>query len=183
MPKKTGRTAKGFHAALLKAIRDRMPDATDWSTEANSTRYMTDRLVDVATALGLSVCARTLSSPVPGDLPHERREYLFDVTMYPEWEPYSLPDVLVEHENSHRREAFLYDFWKLMMGYAPLRVMIGYARTKSEAEALASEVESLKMRVADDTEDLVMIGHRNMGPLDWVARNRSGRAVWCPLRP
>jgi len=59
----------------------------------------------------------------PAELEHWRREYLFDFTLYPEWKDYSLPSLIIEHENQWSDGTFMLDFWKLMMGLAPLRVM------------------------------------------------------------
>lgn len=176
--------ADEFLAALANSLDDNPPPArtrTKLRTATAWTSYMTERILDVAQATAAHVCARTIS---PGRKAHERSEYLFDFTFYvTDWKDYSLPIVLIEHENQWNEKAFLRDFWKLMFGYAPLRVMFGYtASTKKTTllvERLRSEAAASSWKYPADTEDLVFIGHRGMGALDWRILHRAcGSSDW-----
>lgn len=171
--------AKTFAEALIEAIRAQGPGDL-WRTTSGSTVYMTGRLAAVAQAHNRVICASTLGAWQGERLEHEPREYLFDVTIYREREDYALPEIVIEHENSHRPEAFLFDFWKLMMGYARLRVMIGYAAGHAERDALAASIVSprIKAPLPAGTEDLVMIGRRGMAPDEWLLLSRRGSDRW-----
>jgi len=56
-----------------------------------------------------------------------KRELLYDGVWLPQnGGVYRLPQVVIEHENGTSEEHFIYDMRKLIMAWAPLRVMIGY---------------------------------------------------------
>lgn len=94
------------------------------------------------------------------------REYLFDMTWYGEWEKWSQPVVIIEHENKWNHDEFLIDHWKLMMGFAPLRVSFGYARSEEDRRKLAASLHQMcsspKWVFPSECEDLVFLGYREM---------------------
>jgi hypothetical protein len=112
-----------------------------------------------------------------------RREYLYDYTMFSGWEGSELPTVLVEHENLYSEAEFFLDFWKVMFGFAPLRVMIGYT---TKADGVVARWESVrKVTVARkwiypmQSDDLVLIGHPEMQPTGFkVWRRSAGSESW-----
>lgn len=171
--------AQTFAEALIKAIRAQDPGDL-WRTTSGATVYMSGRLAAVAQTHDYALCATTLGAWQGARLDHEPREYLFDVTMFRDRDAYALPEIVIEHENSHRPEAFFADFWKLMMGYARLRVMIGYAAGHVERDALAASIVSprIKAPLPAGTEDLVMIGRRGMAPDEWLLLSRRGSDRW-----
>ena len=176
--------AHDFLAKLARSLKARTPDAGPGSELRKATRwtsYMTERILDVAGAANAHVCAKTI--PRENEV-HERAEYLFDFTLYKSgWKDYSLPIVLIEHENQWNEAAFLRDFWKLMLGYAPLRVMFGYVKSNENAGSLVgtirAEAQTSSWTYPGDTEDLVLIGHEGMGALDWrILHRAAGSSDW-----
>lgn len=105
---------------------------------------------------------------VAGKWDGEHREYLFDMTWYDNWEEATrpLPVVIIEHENRWSKDQFLYDLWKLMFGFAPRRVGIGYARDEAARDDLVSAIEDARAQdgwvFPEATEDLVLLGHGRM---------------------
>jgi hypothetical protein len=152
--------------------------ATPW------TDYMAERIWRMAHAEDLHLCTttgRVIEQGTPAQLEHWRREYLFDFTMYSGWEDYSLPAVIIEHENEWRDEAFMLDFWKLMMGFAPLRVMLGYAGNQTQLEQRVRTIrESARLSgwsYPQGVEDLVLLRSPDMDTKTWCVLSRDG-AVW-----
>ena len=124
----------------------------------------------------------------------ERREYLWDFTMY---EPdsaglWNLPRVIIEHENAHGYKAFSFDHWKTLCGYAPLRVAIGYRGKRSanlryewiEKINLAAMAPANEWLFPPDTEDLIALGYDGMtasGNFEFW-RRRGKEREWSPLQ-
>lgn len=107
---------------------------------------------------------------------HVHKEYLFDLTWYrPEhWTIWGLPDVVIEHENSHSEAAFLIDQWKLFNAWAPLRVMFGYthgpggwAERLSKLNQIGAAHGHRFPAGVQQVEDICLVGHGNMGPRDF----------------
>ncbi|WP_394825705.1 hypothetical protein [Pendulispora albinea] len=141
------------------------PGPADW------TLYMTMRFRDLAERVEAHLCSSTLGKLAGNDPQiHEPHEYLFDFTLFTDWMNYSLPAVIIEHENKWNEKAFMLDFWKLMLGHAPLRVMFGYASTAAGADKLVTRLEQHATDSAwaapTDIEDLVLIGHGDMDYID-----------------
>ncbi len=146
--------------ALLERDNAPLPDV---GKSAMWTGFMLDKIVDLAEANSMHVCASRLGR-THDPRRHMSREYLFDLTIYDadRWKmEWSLPNVIVEHENAWNEGAFLADFWKLQLGFAPLRVMIGYAQHKAAVDALAKTVVEVartsRWTQPDGTEDLVLL--------------------------
>ncbi len=131
---------------------------------------MTIVLKSTATRMRMGVCsaslldgATTFKDAVSKKLGY-RREYLWDYTLFRKWKEYELPSVIIEHENSHGREGFLLDFWKLMLGFAPLRVMVGYVSRRRDCSVRFREMERVarSMEKPQTTTDLVLIRSPDM---------------------
>lgn len=130
------------------------------------TEFISERILAAATHCRWHVCAETIDVAPGEDFPtanHERKEYQFDFTLYAEknWTWYALPDVILEHENDWNVQSFLNDFWKLLAGYAPLRVMMGYASNPSKVDELVQAItrhaSESRWRYPNDVDDLVLL--------------------------
>ena len=49
------------------------------------------------------------------------------------------PAVVIEHENDYPYNAKFHDFWKLCLFAAPLRVFIGYCKTRKTQKCKLSD--------------------------------------------
>ena len=151
---------------------------------------MSTILFDVARKAGLGVCS-THGGNAPADWKSATkkrgwaREFLFDFTMYRDWRDFSQPEVILEHENVWHVDAFMRDFWKLMFGYAPLRVMIGYRRDAADGaylKAIRQHASARGWRYPPGVEDLVLIGHYGMAPQAFHVVIRSADSEeWSPF--
>lgn len=174
-----------FKAALSANPAPQGPQVAGW------TGYIADCLLYLANhhQPGLHVCSASLRLQPRRNTNHEQREYLYDFTLFEGWNDYSLPAVLIEHENQWSEHAFMLDFWKLLFGWAPLRVMIGYASTSEAARALAAKISlhaaDSHWRYPADTEDLVLIGHGEMDrETGWTVVIRTqGTTNWSVILP
>ena len=170
---------------FLRALKDAKRRGTEPAevSAASWTHYMTGRLLDLAKENELHLCGKTLGHFGP-DLKteHLAREYLFDFTLYERdaWKNHSLPCVIIEHENQWSEGEFLRDLWKVMIGFAPLRVMFGYARDEQGVKALATAVrrEAASWSYpAQGVEDLVLLRHP--GATAWrLLRRPPGAKAW-----
>jgi hypothetical protein len=118
-------------------------------------------------------------APSEGEaIEHWRQECLFDFTLYREWRDYSLPSVIIEHENQWTDDAFMFDFWKLMMGFAPLRVMFGYAGTQPQLERriehIRAQAKANGWNYPQGVEDLVLLRSPDMSSREWRLLSRDG---------
>lgn len=100
---------------------------------------------------------------------------------------YRLPQVVIEHENLVGLEDILYDLRKVMMAWAPVRVMIGYAQVN---QARRERVQELLERISrthwlypSGSEDLILIGRYLMhSPRDYLVLHRpDGESVFSLL--
>ncbi|RKG68665.1 hypothetical protein D7V80_11755 [Corallococcus sp. CA054B] len=95
---------------------------------------------------------------------------------------WSRPTVVIEHENVE--EGALLDFWKVTLLDAPLRVFIGYARTKAGVtklfERLTTQEGMDEWRVPAGAADLVILGDYEEC-LDFTAWTRTAGAAWSRL--
>lgn len=106
-------------------------------------------------------------------------EYMFDFTWFKEWVLYEQPSVIIEHENSDKPEDFFKDFWKILVGFAPLRIMIGYTKKPDLWKQYLHKMNDLEQkaqwRYPIDADDLVLIGHWKMEPRKFrVIRRKVG---------
>ncbi|WP_194869659.1 hypothetical protein, partial [Myxococcus sp. AB025B] len=140
------------------------------------------KLFEAAKGLDLGVCA-SVGRCAPGNWKLATketglaREFLFDFTMYHDFEgDYAQPEIILEHENVWHLDAFMEDFWKLMFGYAPLRVMIGYHRDMNHVNEYIDAIRRFdrerRWRYPAGVEDLVLIGHRQMEARGFRVVNR-----------
>jgi len=153
------------------------------------TAYMARKVFELARKNDLGVCSHVGNCAPPGfedatKVTGWAREFLFDFTLYHNWSNFSEPVVIIEHENNWNTGAFMADFWKLLLGYAPLRVMIGYQRTAGRVreyfDAIRSNAARERWRYPADTEDLVLVGHERMAPQGFhVLRRSMGSREWC----
>lgn len=93
---------------------------------------------------------------------HER-EVLFDGLWLPgKVSNYRLPQVVIEHENGTKLEDILYDLRKVMMAWAPVRVMFGYAQREQDPYLRVAELEErikgFGWTYPPGCEDLILIG-------------------------
>jgi hypothetical protein len=143
---------------------------------ATWTSFMKGCLLDLAETHRMHVCAEGLGrmpgrNVDPGR--HLAAEFLFDFTVYKkaDWEAWSLPSIIIEHENQWTETAFLQDFWKLLIGHAPLRVMFGYARRASDVDsrvrALFAHERTSRWTYPLGTEDLVLLRCPERGGMPW----------------
>src|ERR1700691_5520727 len=89
---------------FLRALKDAKRRGTEPAEvrSASWTHYMTGRLLDLAKENELHLCGKTLGHfGLDLKTEHLAREYLFDFTLYERdaWKNYSLPCVIIEHEN------------------------------------------------------------------------------------
>ncbi|HRI65763.1 MAG TPA: hypothetical protein PK156_16065 [Polyangium sp.] len=184
--------AAEFLDALAKPLKKLQPPKS--SSSQDWTVYMTQCLFDAAKKhLHVHMCSRTLQKvdgPPKGSLTHMSKEFLYDITLYASanWEDWSLPDVIVEHENHHSHQAFLWDFWKLLTGHAPLRVMFGYANGSDGVEERVKLVHNTaaksKWQYPNDSEDLVIVRAPNMTWSTWrVLYRRRKTKTWVEYGP
>ncbi len=162
-----------FFAALKKNAR--LPPATENASDWTS--FMTNCLCTLADETKMHLCGRRIpksracrsNDPVR----HMPNEFHYDFTLYADgnWNWCSLPSVIIEHENQWSQHAFFQDFWKILAGFAPLRVMFGYAKDKDHVETLAA---SIRQKAHDDawqypaeSEDLVLLRCPIKGGMDW----------------
>lgn len=183
---------------FLRSLRESLPDAYPqdrmprrgarayWG--ADWTAWMTERLHDTADANGLSCCCKDdrhgaeFGSEV-GQTRGYKRERLFDLTWYAPWVPFQLPEVIIEHENAHSWPAFLADHWKLMVGFAPLRVSFGYHKDPAALDLYTGRLNELAIkrgwRFPQDCEDLSLLGEVNMAPRGFRVLHRArGETRW-----
>lgn len=90
-------------------------------------------------------------------------ELLYDMVWLPQnGGAYRLPEVVIEHENGVSEEHFTYDLRKLMMGWAPLRVMISYVPVGHEPlerlETLRAVAAKGQWNYPSNCADLVLVG-------------------------
>ena len=106
------------------------------------------------------------------------RELLYDGVWLPQNDgSYRLPHVLIEHENGTTPEHFIYDMRKLMMAWAPLRVMIGYVPVGHDPheriETIRRAAETGRWVYPNDCEDLVLVDPYWMhSPRDYLVLHR-----------
>lgn len=159
---------------------------------ADWTAWMTERLHDVARDAGLSCLCKNrdhrsdFEGCGAGETRGLQRERLYDLTWYRAWTSYEIPSVIIEHENSYSLDAFLNDHWKLMFGWAPLRVSIGYARDAAALDAYLPHLNDTAARAGwrfpPDCEDLSLLGHRGMHPRSFRVLHRApGATEWRDL--
>lgn len=158
--------------APSKSIEDAKQGAAAWSG------FMFGALADAAQDCGMVCCASRLH----GGPQWARREHLFDVTWFREkcgdWET---PELILEHENQWSEREFLVDFWKLLLGYAPIRVMIGYCDNELRRTTWVDKVNSIlneraqHIRLPDGVEDLILLGHKGMATTGFSVYKRQNR--------
>ena len=170
-----------FLFALNEALAAASPDALEaaFHGAASWSTFFFKALEAAARDEMVSCAAR--HSTTSGEIgAWTKREYLFDATWFRrncrDWDT---PDLILEHENLWDLREFMVDFWKLLLGYAPLRVMVGYSRDQAEHEAWISAVnDALRdcaIRIPADVEDLILLGHRGMKPTDYSVYRRRDR--------
>ncbi len=149
--------------------------AVDW------TDFMLTCILGMSAKQKMHLCARKLakieeSAVKSGE--HMAHEFRYDITLYTtkNWQDWSLPDVIIEHENDWRPNSFQWDFWKLMCGYAKLRVMFGYAGTSAAVDKRVDDVRTMarqsKWQYPPDTDDLVVLRSPDGVPLQWRVLHR-----------
>ncbi|HRI66699.1 MAG TPA: hypothetical protein PK156_20780 [Polyangium sp.] len=172
--------AESFLFALRAQLKDAPPKAIENAKQgaAGWSGFMFSALADAAGDCGMVCCASRLQ----GGPQWARREHLFDITWYRhdcgDWET---PIVILEHENQWNKREFLVDFWKLLLGYAPLRVMIGYCAKAAEREEWVDSVNSILNQrtqyigLPDGVEDLILLGHKGMATTGFSVYQRRDR--------
>jgi hypothetical protein len=172
--------------AFLAALGEQ-PWRKPWPTSIKGwTRFMAPRIRGACS--GRFCCSRTgAAAPLAVQDGGLHREHLFDFTFYRDDAFYRLPEVIVEHENSHRPGAFMYDFWKLMLGYAPLRVMFGYAANEHGVASRAALIHSTSTNAGwvypPGVSDLVLLRSRETPPMEWqILERRDGSSSWTARR-
>lgn len=173
--------ASAFSAdRFLSALSHRLSRVTD--RRANSavgckkwTSLMFEELQKTA-----NDCAMVSCSPKNRRGPFwAKKEHLLDVTWFrQDCGDWDTPELILEHENQYKEVEFLKDFWKLLVGYAPVRVMIGYCGKKDSRVAL---IESVNQKLRDskthirfpgEVEDLILLGYLGMNVTDFTVYRR-----------
>jgi hypothetical protein len=185
-------TADSLHAdSFLFALRARLDEAPKEAIEDASagaaawTGFVFGALAHAADDCGMVSFAARHVTPASRAEAWALRDHLFDVTWFrrdcTDWET---PLLILEHENAWNRSAFLVDFWKLLVGYAPVRVMMGYSRHEQEHDLWIAEVNQILsderrgVRLPDGVDDVILLGHRGMKPTGYaVYRRRERRFV------
>ncbi|HZF50164.1 MAG TPA: hypothetical protein VE093_16005 [Polyangiaceae bacterium] len=162
--------------APTEAIEDACAGAAAW------TGFVFSALARAAADCGMVSCAARHATAASRAEPWALREHLFDVTWFrhdcTDWDT---PFLILEHENAWDRRAFLVDFWKLLVGYAPVRVMIGYSRRAFDHDPWISEVNEILsskhsgVRLPDGVDDVILLGHRGMTPSGYAVYRRRQR--------
>jgi hypothetical protein len=94
--------------------------------------------------------------------------------------------VLVEHENNWDFESKRYDFLKLCMFIANLRVFMGYCERREQAEEQAKRLVDYyndhELKQITDGETLIMVSWDDVAPHEWIAWSvRGGGRCWSRL--
>lgn len=109
---------------------------------------------------------------------HEGRELLYDMVWLPRnGGTFRMPEVVIEHENLTHPLDFLVDLRKLLVAWAPLRVMIGYVPREHDPE---ERLETLRQAAKEghwtypnDCADLALVGPYKMHtPRDYLVLHR-----------
>lgn len=183
MAKSGSISANVFLAALKAALEAEDAVLPRKGTSALWTGFMVGRIEQTARFLELGICSNLLGSATDDWRIAERetglrREYLYDFTLFRTWEKYEQPVALIEHENAWNKEDFLLDFWKLLFGFAPLRVMFGYASTGNAArkyiDAIHQASAKNQWRFPEGVEDLVLLGNQAMEATGFEVFHRTG---------
>jgi len=183
--------ATAFLSALSRSFKKNRAQLPAAVQPATWTLFMQRCLLALAEDHGMHVCAQGLgrrSGLHVDPNQHKAAESLFDFTLFKpaDWEAWSLPSVIIEHENQWTEQAFLQDFWKLLVGYAPLRVMFGYAGSVADVDArvralLTHEVQS-RWSYPADVEDLVLLRSPVMPWPEWRILYRPAFGAWNDLK-
>jgi hypothetical protein len=182
-------TADSLHAdsflfALNLRLGEAPPEAVDdaYHGAAAWTRFVFSALAAAAEDCGMVSCAAHHATTSSRAGAWAQREHLFDVTWFrracADWET---PALILEHEDAWDQDAFMVDFWKLLLGYAPVRVIIGYSRHARDHEAWIARVNAIlaehraAIRLPEHVEDLILLGHRGMPPTGYAVYRRRER--------
>lgn len=117
---------------------------------------------------------------------HVGGEDRFDYSLVPNALKGTLPSVLIEHELSTAPKAFDSDFRKLLLGFAPVRVMFGYVEPNASRSRVIEQVNKrsaeFDWQFPENTEDVLLVGYHTMTGVDrdnWVLAIRGhGTSVW-----
>lgn len=168
--------AATFASALGVALKRNDSRRPSNGQPASWTLFMKGCLLDLAEANKMHMCAEGI-----GRIPsvrvdpgrHMSKEFLFDCTLYAEkdWEAWSLPTVVIEHENEWSEPAFFQDFWKILIAHAPLRVMFGYAKKREGVERLSAAIREHAVKSGwwypSNVEDIVFLRSPENGGMPW----------------
>jgi hypothetical protein len=84
-----------------------------------------------------------------------------------EWDPFVIPRVVVELENSYNIKKISYCLWKILCVRAPIRVLICYQKGTDKVTALKEHLEDIiwkgSLLKGTDADLLVIIGNDSMG--------------------
>lgn len=158
--------------AEFNTSRDR---AAATETQRDWSAYMFPLLASVAKSLGLWWAGSGFGLPShPDPAEGERREYLWDFTMYARASraKWNLPQVVVEHENLHSFEAFQLDHWKTLLANAPLRVAIGYTPRERDRDMWVKSINTVARQPIHGWnqhrtgQDLIALGYWGMTDKD-----------------
>lgn len=109
-------------------------------------------------------------------------ELLYDGVWLPQNDgKYRLPQVIIEHENGVTEKDFIYDMRKLVMGWAPLRVMIGYVPIGHEPHERLAQINAAavagRWAYPDGCTDLALVGpYRMETPRSYLVLHRPAGA-------
>lgn len=183
------RPIDSLHAdSFLFSLRAKLDQASAEEKEhayagaAAWTSFVFSALRDAASDCGMVSCdARRVPEGGPKREWWVKREYLFDVTWFrsdcTDWEP---PSLILEHENQWSLQELLIDFWKLLFGFAPLRIMIGYAGREDARTSWIEKVNGIiadeqRVRLPEGVDDVILLGHKGMQPTGYAVYRRHGR--------
>ena len=98
-------------------------------------------------------------------------DYEFPVGMSDDEDPFALPRVIVELENSFDINKISYCVWKILCVRSPIRALICYQRGKDKIKSLATYLEDVIWQrglLKDDNGDLyIIIGNDKKGESHW----------------
>lgn len=173
--------AATFLYRFAQALPETFADLPRPASIGERTSFVAKRLHKVAQAQGKYCCCLHAPHAKPND-PNDKTvrgakiQLLWDFTWYAGADLLLLPDVVIAYEGSGQTADFLRGVRKMLMGAAPLRVLIGYAAYADTVGSVLNMIDHQAKTGAwafpPGTEDLILAGHSTMEPRGFRVRYR-----------